>query len=198
MFALPFRRPAPRPLAAGRVVLRPPVAGDYNAWLELRETSRAFLKPWEPSWPVDELSRANWRARLRRYADERAGGTAFAFFVFCDGELVGGVSLGNIRRGVAQSAQLGYWMGEPHAGKGLMLDALGALLPHAFSTLELHRIEAACIPDNTRSIRLLEKAGFEREGLMRSYLKIDGRWRDHLLYARLADGVDNLGQDTLI
>lgn len=190
MFALPFRRPASRPLASGRVVLRAPAAGDYRAWAELREKSRSFLKPWEPSWQDDELSRAAWRVRLRRYAEERENGTAFAFFVFCDGELVGGVSLGNVRRGVAQSAQLGYWMGERYAGKGLMLDALGALLPHAFSTLELHRIEAACIPDNTRSIRLLEKAGFEREGLMRSYLKIDGRWRDHFLYARLACGVN--------
>ncbi len=189
MLALPFRRSKPKALSAGRVTLRPPVLGDFQAWSELREKSRSFLKPWEPQWPADDLTRFAWKARLRRYAEEQSEGTAFPFLVFQDGELVGGVSLGNIRRGVAQSAQLGYWMGATHAGKGLMLDALQALLPHAFSTLELHRVEAACIPDNTRSIRLLEKAGFEREGLMRSYLKIDGRWCDHFLYARFADDV---------
>ncbi|WP_428674636.1 GNAT family N-acetyltransferase, partial [Roseibium sp.] len=88
-----------------------------------------------------------------------------------------------------QAVTLGYWMGEPFAGNGYMTEAVAVAVRYAFDELRLHRVEAACIPDNTRSIRLLEKAGFEREGLMRSYLKIDGRWCDHFLYARFADDV---------
>lgn len=106
-------------------------------------------------------------------------------FVFrnSDNKLVGGITLGNIRRGVGQNGMIGYWSGEPYAGKGYMTEALSLVIPFAFDQLRLHRIEAACIPHNQRSIRLLEKAGFEREGLLRSYLKINGFWQDHLLFA---------------
>ena len=100
---------------------------------------------------------------------------------------MGGIAIGNIRYGVAQSAQIGYWMGEPYAGKGFMQDAMDTLVSHAFGTMRLHRIEAACIPRNARSIRVLEKAGFTREGLLRSYLCINGTWQDHFIYALIAD-----------
>src|SRR5690606_1446206 len=100
-------------------------------------------------------------------------GTGISFFVFekAEGRLAGGISLSNIRHGVAQSASIGYWMGERYAGKGLMHEALRLIIPFAFEQLRLHRLEAACIPSNTRSMRLLEKAGFQREGLLRSYLR---------------------------
>src|SRR5690606_5715640 len=116
-------------------------------------------------------------------------GTGIAFLIFekSTRDLAGGISIGNIRRGVAQSAQIGYWMGERFAGHGMMLEALGLVVPFAFDTLRLHRIEAACIPRNNRSSRLLEKAGFQREGLLRSYLRINGSWQDHYLYALIAE-----------
>jgi [ribosomal protein S5]-alanine N-acetyltransferase len=188
MIALPFLRRSLPALKGDRVVLRLPHASDFREWAELRSASRAFLEPWEPRWAPDELSRAAWRQRLSRYVEDHASGTALPFFIFenATGALIGGITLGNIRYGVAQTGQIGYWIGERYAGKGLMLEALALLIAHAFEVLRLHRIEAACIPDNLRSLRLLEKAGFQREGLLRSYLRINGIWQDHYLYALVA------------
>ncbi|MFN3548342.1 MAG: GNAT family N-acetyltransferase [Mesorhizobium sp.] len=171
-----------------RVTLRIPTTSDYEEWSSLRRRSRDFLEKWEPRWASDELDRAAWRLRVRRYRDEYSRGTGVPFLIELNdtGSIVGGISVGNIRRGVAQSGQIGYWMGEPYAGKGLMGEAVGVLSRYCFESLRLHRIEAACIPDNLRSIRVLEKAGFTREGLLRSYLRINGDWQDHYLYALLA------------
>lgn len=189
MLALPFFRRDTLALKGARVTLRLPVPSDYHEWATLRRESRAFLEPWEPRWASDELERSGWRHRVRRYREEYAAGTAIAFLIFENGKggLAGGITIGNIRYGVSQSAQIGYWMGERHAGKGYMQDAIGVLVSHAFGAMRLHRIEAACIPDNTRSIHVLEKAGFAREGLLRSYLRINGVWQDHYIYARIAD-----------
>lgn len=172
-----------------RTCLRYPVLGDFSEWSRLREASRNFLEPWEPRWAHDDLTRAAFRYRIQRYDADRAAGQALPLFVCLksSGRLVGGVTLGAIRRGAAESCTLGYWMGEQHAGKGLMRDALTALLPHVFDSMRLHRIEAACIPDNSRSQRLLETVGFRREGYLNGYLKINGAWRDHLLYALIAE-----------
>ncbi len=170
------------------VLLRAPQPQDYPEWAALREDSRAFLQPWEPQWAADELTRPAYRRRLRRYAREIREDRAYPFFLFraCDGTLLGGATLSNIRRGVAQAASLGYWMGAAHAGKGHMSLAVGALLGFAFGELALHRVEAACLPHNAASQRLLEKAGFCREGYARHYLRIAGQWQDHLLFARLS------------
>jgi ribosomal-protein-alanine N-acetyltransferase len=196
MFALPFfRQPLPT-LAGTKVLLRPPVARDHAEWAAVRRESQQFLAPWEPKWTEDELERGAWRLRLRRYREERAQGTGMPFLVFdkATGRLAGGITLGNIRQGVAQSGQIGYWMGVNHAGKGLMHEAVLLVVRFGFETMRLHRIEAACIPDNQRSIRVLEKAGFRREGLLRSYLRINGVWQDHLLYALIAgDGGQERG-----
>ena len=189
MFALPlFRRDLPA-LKGVRVTLRTPVAGDYRAWAALRSESRSFLEPWEPRWAPDELERHAWRQRLGRYREDFARGVAVAFFILDNqsGQLLGGITLGNIRHGVAQSGHIGYWIGERFAGRGFMAEALDLLAGHAFETLKLHRIEAACIPANSRSIRVLEKAGFQREGLLRSYLRINGVWQDHYLYALISE-----------
>ena len=169
------------------VYLRAPQMADYAEWATLREASRAFLTPWEPTWPADDLTRAAFRRRLRRYADDLRSDQSYAFLLFrkSDHRLIGGVTLANIRRGVAQAGSLGYWMGASYAGKGAMTAAVRALVPFAFGTLRLHRLEAACIPSNAASIRLLEKTGFSREGYAREYLCIDGLWQDHVLYARL-------------
>ncbi len=169
------------------VFLRVPNQSDYVEWAELRGASREFLVPWEPIWPLDDLTKASFRRRLRRYAEELRADQSYAFFV-CrtdDGALVGGLTLANIRRGVAQSATLGYWMGAPYAGQGYMTKAVRALIPFSFETLRLHRLEAACIPTNEASIRLLRKCGFVQEGYAKQYLCINGVWQDHLLFARV-------------
>jgi [ribosomal protein S5]-alanine N-acetyltransferase len=170
-----------------RVVLRVPQMSDFAEWAALREASRDFLTPWEPTWPPDDLTRGSYRRRIKRYSEDQRGDLAYPFFVFRkhDNVLVGGLTLANIRRGCAQTGNLGYWTGAPHARQGYMSAAVGSLLPFAFQTLRLHRIEAACIPANAASIRLLEKSEFRREGFAREYLCIDGVWQDHLLYARL-------------
>ncbi len=178
----------PEPFLRGDgVILRPATSGDFPGWARLREQSRAFLTPWEPTWPEDDLTRAAFRRRLRRQAEEMARDESFAFLIFdaTSEELLGGLTLGGIRRGVAQAATLGYWMGEPHAGKGHMTRGVAAVVQFGFATLRLHRIEAACIPDNVPSMALLERNGFRREGLARAYLKINDAWRDHVLYALL-------------
>ena len=174
-------------IAGDGVVLRPPQMADYPAWTALREASRDFLKPWEPTWPVDDLTRASFRRRIKRYSEDQRGDLAYAFFIFRkeDDALLGGVTLANIRRGCAQAVSLGYWIGAPHARRGHMTAAVKAVVPFAFGSLKLHRIEAACIPTNVASVRLLEKTGFRREGFARQYLCIDGIWQDHLLFARL-------------
>src|SRR5262245_23850436 len=162
---------------------------DYDAWAELRAASRAFLEPWEPLWPSDDLTRPAFRRRIRRYAEEIHTDSAYPMFVFRqkDEALLGGLTLGLVRRGVAQACTLGYWMGERHAGRGIMTAAVTIANRFAFQDLGLRRIEAACLPTNQASIRLLEKAGFIREGYARRYLCIAGAWQDHVLYARLKD-----------
>jgi ribosomal-protein-alanine N-acetyltransferase len=171
------------------VMLRTPVASDYTEWAAVREASRDFLVPWEPTWPADDLTRSAFRRRLKRYAEDQRSDLAYAFLIFRseDGALVGGITLANIRRGVAQAGSIGYWIGQPFTRKGYMTAAVAALVPFCFGTLRLHRLEAACIPTNAASIGLLEKTGFQREGYARSYLCINGVWQDHLLYARLKD-----------
>lgn len=180
--------PEPPSLIEGQgVFLRLPQMSDYKAWAGLREESRHFLAPWEPLWPVHDLTRGAFRRRMRRYARDVREDSAYPFLVFrgADRVLLGGLSLSNVRRGVTQTASLGYWMGAPHAGRGFMTAAVTALLPYAHGTLGLRRIEAGCLPNNVPSIRLLERVGFQREGRAREYLCINGVWQDHLLFARL-------------
>ena len=170
------------------LILRPPAMEDFTAWSSLRGASRAFLEPWEPAWLADDLAKPSFRRRLRRYNREMTADEAVTFLVFAraGGALLGGLTIGNIRRGVAQMATLGYWMGERHAGKGVMTEAVTLACRFGFARMGLRRIEAACLPENAASVRLLEKAGFRPEGKAREYLCIAGRWRDHLLFARLA------------
>ncbi len=164
-------------------------SADFVEWAQLREQSRNFLTPWEPSWPADDLTRGAFRRRLKRYAEDQRTDQSYAFLIFRaeDNVMVGGLTLANIRRGVSQAGSLGYWMGAPFVRRGYMTAAVRALIPFAFGTLRLHRLEAACIPANDASIRLLERAGFKREGYAREYLCINGKWQDHLLYGRLKD-----------
>lgn len=184
--AVSFAEPA-LSVVGEKVLLRLPQMSDFEEWSALREASRAFLVPWEPTWPADDLTRSSFRRRLKRYGEDQRSDLAYPYFIFRqeDQRLVGGLTLTNIRRGVAQAGSLGYWMGAAYAGQGYMTAAVRALVPFAFSTLKLHRIEAACIPENAASVRLLEKTGFVREGYAREYLCINGSWQDHLLYAQV-------------
>lgn len=183
-----FSEPLPT-ISGDGVTLRTPQMTDFNEWAALREASRDFLVPWEPTWPGDDLTRSAFRRRIRRYTEDLRTDQGYAFLIFrrSDDALVGGLTLANIRRGVAQAGSLGYWMGQPHTRNGYMTAAVRAVIPFAFATLRLHRLEAACIPTNAGSIRLLESNGFLREGYAREYLCINGTWQDHLLYARLKD-----------
>lgn len=178
------------PLVLGeRVYLRGPTMGDYAEWAELRARSRTFLTPWEPTWPPDDLTRAAFRRRLRRYMRDVREDLAYPFFVFReeDDALVGGVTISNIHRGVQQSCTLGYWAGEIYAGNGYTTTAVRALVPFIFEELKLHRILAACLPENERSQAVLRKCGFREEGIARGYLRINGAWRDHVVFALLID-----------
>lgn len=166
------------------VRLRPPRASDYGEWRELRAASREFLQPWEPTWPADDLTRAAFRRRLAAYSRDREAGTAYPFFVYrsSDDALTGGITLSNVRRGVAQMGSVGYWCGKPFARQGQTIAAVRALTLFAFRSLALHRLEAACLPHNDASRTLLNRAGFREEGLAQAYLKINGVWRDHVLF----------------
>ncbi len=164
-----------------------PCSRHYEAWSLLRETSRQHLEPFEPAWADDELSTSAFRRRLKRYRRDRRQGTGASFLVLrgSDATLVGGVTLTNIRRGVTQSASVGYWIGLPYVRNGYASDALQTVLGYAFNHLGLNRVEAACMPSNQASIGVLERAGFRSEGLARRYLMINGTFEDHLLFARL-------------
>lgn len=159
---------------------------DFKTWVNLRKASRPFLVPWEPEWQDDELTRTAFRYRLHVYNKLSEEDRGQALFVFNASQiLVGAINISNIRRGVAQMATLGYWMGAEFARQGLMTQALQLLLPYTQMEMNLHRLEAACLPHNEASISLLKRVGFEQEGFARSYLKIAGRWEDHVLFARL-------------
>lgn len=180
--------PGPGLIGKG-VFLRVPRAADYEQWRALRERSREFLTPWEPIWPKNDLARTAYRRRIKRYARDIRQGETYPFFIFDDrGEdLIGGLTLSHVRRGVTQSCSLGYWIGLSHERKGNMTAAVRVATSFVFDNLQLHRLEAACLPSNEPSIRLLERTGFQREGLARNYLRINGKWQDHILFAIVSD-----------
>lgn len=181
--------PEPPVVSGEGLFLRMPSLSDCLAWTELRAESRGFLAPWEPTWPADDLTRTAFRRRVRRYHLEVRDDRAYPFFIFrqFDYALLGGITLSNVTRGMTQTATLGYWIGKRHAGQGYMTKAVRAIVPFAFGSLRLHRLEAACLAHNAASMRLLEKVGFRREGLARGLVCINGRWQDHIVFALLSD-----------
>ena len=183
----------PIEIADCKFLLRAPVPNDFSAWKQVREASREFLEPWEPRWPANDLTKLGFRRRLKRYELERERGTGETYFLIekATGQPLGGISISNIRHGVARMCNIGYWMGEAYAGKGNMKKALPAICNHIFADLNLCRIEAACLPNNSRSSHLLEGAGFQQEGLLRQYLEINGIRQDHLLYSLLQKNPTN-------
>jgi ribosomal-protein-alanine N-acetyltransferase len=182
---LPFRRKIK--IETERMTLRLPTHGDWTQWAALRDESAAFLMPWEPVWAGDHLTRKAFTNRVYWAARAEAQGTALPLLLIRreDQALLGAITLDNIRRGPSQSGTLGYWIGERFSRRGYMREAIQSVVHHAYSTLDLSRIEAACLPENVASRGVLEKCGFKYEGVAQSYLQISGRWRNHVLYAAL-------------
>ncbi len=170
-----------------RMKLRPPAHGDHRTWAKLRQESVDFLRPWEPKWSADHLTRKAFVNRVYWANRSIAQGTALPLFLErrSDGALLGAITLDNIRRGPSQAGTVGYWIGAEYARQGFMSEALRALVHHAFEVVDLSRIESACLPENKASRDLLEKCGYKYEGVAQSYLQINGRWRNHVLYANL-------------
>ncbi|PHR94437.1 MAG: 30S ribosomal protein S5 alanine N-acetyltransferase [Robiginitomaculum sp.] len=189
---MPKRSQSPKPLfepcVGGGIYLRPPKWADFDDWVTLRRENRAHLKPWEPSWNEAHLSRTAYRARLVQFKKMIAQDTGYPFHVFRSGDdhLVGACNITSVKRGSMRTAHIGYWVGEKYARNGFARAAVRACLRFAFEDIGLHRIEAAVRAENKASINLLEKTGFTQEGTARGMLKIDGEWRDHLMYAKLS------------
>lgn len=170
-----------------RMTLRLPQHADWRPWADLRQASEAFLAPWEPVWAQDHLSRRSFTNRVYWAGRAEAQGTALSLLMFRreDQALLGAITLDNIRRGPSQAGTMGYWIGAAHARQGYMREAIRAVVHHAFTLMDLSRIEAACLPENAASRGVLEVSGFKYEGVAQSYLQIAGRWRNHVLYANL-------------
>ncbi len=170
-----------------RLTLRLPKNADQSAWSGLRRQSAEFLKPWEPVWSRDHLTKKAFSTRVYSAARAVDAGTGLPLFLIrrADQELLGAITLDNILRGPSQCGTLGYWIGAPFARQGYMCEAVEAVVHHAFRDLDLSRVQAGCLPENKASRAVLEKTGFKYEGVAQSYLQISGRWRTHVLYANL-------------
>ena len=180
-------------LIGARVMLRPLRADDWEQWREVRTRCRVWLERWEPRPDVGSIDpavdREAFRSRCGAWDRQRHFDAAYGFGLFLlDGRFAGEVSLGSVQRGPFQMGYIGYWIDEALAGGGYVPEGVVLIMQYAFDALQLHRLEAACIPSNTASIRLLEKVGFVREGYAREYLCINGLWQYHLLFARLNGG----------
>ncbi len=163
--------------------IRPLELDDAAALLEIRSRTRAFLEPWEPSRTARFYTLEGQRSAVAAALAERDAGRGLPFVVLEDGEVAGGVNLNSIVRGVFENAYLGYWVDEARGGRGVATEAVRLAVGYGFGAAGLHRVQAAVLPRNAASIRVLEKNGFHREGLAERYLRINGVWEDHLLFA---------------
>jgi [ribosomal protein S5]-alanine N-acetyltransferase len=183
-----YATPPETQLSGNRVILRMGEPEDWKTWRAIREMSRGFLVPWEPLWPSNALSAHFFNGLLRRQWREWRQDKAYAFLVFLKkedgtpGALIGGIALNDVQRGIAQKGTLGYWIGMPYAGQGYMTEAANLVCEFAFERLRLHRVEASCLPHNEPSRKLLMRLGFTEEGFAKAYLRINGKWEDHVLW----------------
>lgn len=178
----------PKPELEGfRIVLRPPCLSDYSQWASVRAKNKNFLTPYEPEWAEDFLTKDFFLRRLERQKKERKAhrGAFFLIHHKAEGGIIGGINLNDIRLGPARHASLGYWLDENHQGQGYMREAGKLVIDYAFNVLKLKRLNAACLPDNDRSIKLLHALGFDDEGFAKAYLQINGTWQDHRLFGLL-------------
>jgi ribosomal-protein-alanine N-acetyltransferase len=164
-----------------RVLIRPPGPKDCLDFLAAVRGSRSLHHPW--------VSPPSTEKTYQTYLERVSSGSHYGFLVvqLQDAQLVGVINLNNVIRQSFQSAFLGYYAFSAHAGQGLMREGMLLVIQHAFTDLKLHRLEANVQPANLRSIALVRKCGFVREGLSRRYLKVGGRWRDHQRWAILRD-----------
>lgn len=175
----------PVELRVGPVLLRPLRRADAGAWRTLRLTNQQWLRPWEPTAPLswsDRHTKTNFRRMLRALRRRANAGLCLPFAVLVDGELAGQLTIDNVVHGVMRSGQLGYWIGEAHAGRGHMSAAVAVAIEHSFGPVGLHRVQADIRPENAPSRALVAGLGFREEGRFDRYLDIDGEWRDHLVF----------------
>ena len=178
----------PVTLRHGDVMLRPLQLGDAKAWREVRVRNAAWLKPWDATVPPGAQSRpASFRSLVRRLGRLARDDAAMPFAVVVDGAFVGQVTVNNIVRGSAQFASIGYWLDQRVAGRGIMPLAVAMAIDHCFSVARLHRIEVCIRPENTNSLRIVEKLGIREIGYAPRFLHIDGAWRDHRIFAITAE-----------
>jgi len=176
------------------VGLRPIKVKDASTWRDARVRNASWLRPWEPTNPETPLYRTSlgpYVAMARTMRKEARQGLALPWVVTYDGHFAGQLTIGSIVWGSARSAQVGYWIDEAFAGRGVTPTALALALDQCFFTVGLHRVEATIRPENTASRRVVEKLGFREEGLRRRCLHIDGAWHDHICYALTVEDVPN-------
>ena len=174
----------PVQLESGGVTLRPLAPGDRRAWREIRQRNSAWLTPWDATSPPGARSRPRtFGAMVRDMRRSARQGRQLPFAIEYDGRFVGQLTVNNIVRGSGQFASIGYWIDERFAGRGIMTRAVAMAIDHCFGPVGLHRIEVAIRPENTASLRVVEKLGIQEYGFARRYLHIDGEWRDHRLFA---------------
>ena len=173
-------------------VLRPLELDDVEAITELRRLHSEFLAPWEPKRPPGFLEVDHQRELVEHAIQEREAGRHAPFVITGpEGQVAGMANLNNITRGALQSASLGYWVAEDMTGRGLATAAAREVLEHAFVELQLHRLEAATLLHNAASQRVLRKAGFRPFGVAPRFLRIAGRWQDHILFHAFATESDD-------
>jgi [ribosomal protein S5]-alanine N-acetyltransferase len=174
-------------LIGRRLVLRPLVTEDFREWREVRRRNEDWLVKWEPQRnphaPDPVESRDAFAMRCGARQRERQLGTGYGYGIFVDGHFAGEINLSIVQRGPFQSAYVGYWIDEAHAGHGYMPEALVVLCRYAFEDLMLHRLQVSIIPRNHASRRVVEKLGLREEGIAQRYLEIAGVWEDHVRYA---------------
>ena len=173
-------------LKTKKVELRAPHYSDFDQWSSIRENSKTFLELWEPKRSSEFFKRNAFNSRVRWAKKSSNAGQSYQFFIFDKFQnLLGSITIDNIRKGPSNAGTLGYWLGKEHTGKGFMREAVLTIIDLSFNKLNISRLEAATLPENKSSRWLLEKVGFKYEGVGQSYLQINGRWRNHVLYGLL-------------
>ena len=177
-----------------KVILRPPQYSDWKAWADERKKNKLYLQPWEPLWSINELERSSFVKRVRMFERLSHNDQAYSFLIFkSDNEdFIGEVNISNVQRGIIQSCTIGYWIAKDCEGKGMMSESLELVKEFIFNELKLHRIEAACLPHNIPSLKLLLKNGFIKEGTARKLLKINDKWQDHTVLSFILDDFKKL------
>jgi ribosomal-protein-alanine N-acetyltransferase len=177
-----------------KVILRPPQYSDWKAWADERKKNKLYLQPWEPLWSINELERSSFVKRVRMFERLSHNDQAYSFLIFkSDNEdFIGEVNISNVQRGIIQSCTIGYWIAKDCEGKGMMSESLELVKEFIFNELKLHRIEAACLPHNMPSLKVLLKNGFIKEGTARKLLKINDKWQDHTVLSFILDDFKKL------